>query len=110
MIGGATSLAEQWTRSQMAADKKSHSFMRKRQIWFDLLRFVVALLMAVGAVLSVLEYMGDRKVATAIAAAGFALCVVVYVWMSLKVGDIQRRTREANRNKTGDDDSWTDSR
>jgi hypothetical protein len=74
--------------------------MRLRRIWFDGLSFFAALLAVGGAVSSIVSYTRDkdaRLVDTAFAVGTFLLVAAVFFWMSLRVGDIQRRRRDVSR-------------
>lgn len=81
--------------------------MRMRNIWFDGLSVLVAVLMAGCVVFSIVDYMREKDaglaslVGTALVVGLFLLLAVFYFWMSLRVGDIQRRVREMRKKGDG---------
>ena len=74
--------------------------MRMRNIWFDGPSFLIALLMGGYVVFSIVDYLrnGNATFAGRALVIGlFLIFAIIYFWMSLKVGDTQRRAREARR-------------
>lgn len=74
--------------------------MRMRNIWFDGLSFLVAVLMVGYIVFSIMDYMriDDADIiGTVIACVIFLLFAIFYFLMSLRVGDMQRRRRKLLR-------------
>jgi hypothetical protein len=78
--------------------------LRVRNIWFDGLSFLVAMLMVGCAVSSLVMHTRDKNasfIGTGIAAGTFLLLAIIYFWMSLRAGGIQRRARETRRKQDG---------
>ena len=78
--------------------------LRVRNIWLDGLSFLVAMLMVGCAVSFVVMHTRDKNasfIGTGIAAGTFLLLAVIYFWMSLRAGGIQRRARETRRKQDG---------
>jgi hypothetical protein len=76
--------------------------MRVRNIWFGLSGFVAAALMAFGAACFIWEYMrnGNASIISTLVGAGLLLLLaVLYVRISLQVGDYEKRSRELRRRK-----------
>jgi hypothetical protein len=76
--------------------------MRMRNIWFDGPSFLIALLMGGYVVFSIVDYLRNGNsslVGTTLAISLFLLFAMVYSWMSLKIGDIQRRAQTARSTK-----------
>lgn len=75
-----------------------------RNIWFDGLSFLVAVLMVISMVVSIVQCRRDGDVdcvGTAVAVGVFLFLAILYFWMSMQVGNVQRRRRE--KKTTGND-------
>jgi hypothetical protein len=79
--------------------------VRMRNIWFDCLSFLVAVLMFGYAVFSLVEYLRSKDgsfFGAALTIGMFLLFSALYVWLSLRVGEVQRRVREKQNQSRGD--------
>lgn len=74
--------------------------MRLQNVWFDLLSFVVAILMVWYSVYAIIDYVKDPNASLfqAITSAGsFLMFAGLFFWISLRLGDSMRKARESKR-------------